>query len=295
MPAPLKQSPIHPQDSMYQSLLHNLQGNILQAHRGMHALHMFLKFTTSDAEKARRWLRAFVDGQNGWPIPSAHAQLTEACEGLFCNVFLSATGYKALGFPEEQLKKRFRDTEEDTGKPGRLQFVGGMAAHARLLGDPCPTTWDDPYQGRKIDVMLLLAHNSLETLNTRKEDIQHNAAEVAKVLAVECGHRLRRGKKFVEPFGYVDGISQPRFFLTSHGDFAPLDLVLLQDPLAPPEVEDCYGSYLVFRKLEQNVSKFHEQIVALAENLQCDIAMARAIQFSAEGLTGHRSWSNKAF
>jgi deferrochelatase/peroxidase EfeB len=45
---------------------------------------------------------------------------------------------------------------------------------------------------------------------------------------------------------------------------APLDLILVVDPYAAPQA-DCFGSYLVFRKLEQNVRGFQERGEQLAQ------------------------------
>jgi deferrochelatase/peroxidase EfeB len=78
----------------------------------------------------------------------------------------------------------------------------------------------------------------------------------------------------IEHFGYVDGRSQPLFLnsdieteknkdgVDQWNPSAPLDLVLVPDPFA--EEADCLGSYVVFRKLEQNVQGFkrHEQNLA---------------------------------
>jgi Dyp-type peroxidase family len=188
-------------------------------------------------------------------------------------VFLSGSGYKALEFPEEKLTTGFRDLE----RWGRFQFLDGMAAHATLLGDPASCRWEPVYRDQKIHVMILLAHNNKRILSTQKGQMEKDTVGVAEVLAVEWGHRLRRGNTSVEPFGYADGLSQPHFFVTSHGDFAPLDLVLLDDPLAPADVQDCYGSYLVFRKLEQNVCQFNQFIRELAKELRCSIGLAEAL------------------
>ena len=91
-------------------------------------------------------------------------------------------------------------------------------------------------------------------------------------------------KKIIEHFGYQDGISNPLFYkrdvsnrekvdiedhALANGGYsqaAALKLALIEDPNCKPE--DCaYGSYLVVAKLEQNVKRFHRDIIGLANLL----------------------------
>ena len=73
--------------------------------------------------------------------------------------------------------------------------------------------------------------------------------------------------KPIEPFGFRDCISQPLFYRADvekarekgfdrWDAAAPLKLVLTRDVLTAEA--DCFGSYLVYRKLEQNVRAFRE-------------------------------------
>jgi Dyp-type peroxidase family len=117
---------------------------------------------------------------------------------------------------------------------------------------------------------------------------------VAEVLAVEHGCVLRNeADESIEHFGYVDGRSQPLFLqsdieselkslgidlqkyieaklkkvdLLKWDPAAPLGLVLVPDRIVG-NAEDCFGSYLVFRKLEQNVRGFKEEEEKLAKAL----------------------------
>jgi Dyp-type peroxidase family len=100
-------------------------------------------------------------------------------------------------------------------------------------------------------------------------------------VAFEFG-RVRRDDRDqgIEHFGYADGISQP-LFLKSDLDklgadaidrwdpFAPLSLVLFRDPGVVDD-PNAFGSYYVFRKLEQNVRRFSETEAALAGALQLE-------------------------
>src|SRR5262249_3575820 len=96
------------------------------------------------------------------------------------------------------------------------------------------------------------------------------------ILAYERGNVLRKDKINVEHFGYADGLSQPVFLATDTDlpepenrkewdPTAPLGLVLVADKFA--KAEDCFGSYLVFRKLEQDVIGFEHGKRNLTEQL----------------------------
>src|SRR5437667_54621 len=56
---------------------------------------------------------------------------------------------------------------------------------------------------------------------------------------------------------------------------APLGLVLVDDPFTSEE--DCFGSYLVFRKLQQDVENFNAGVKDLATRLGADEALAGAL------------------
>jgi Dyp-type peroxidase family len=109
------------------------------------------------------------------------------------------------------------------------------------------------------------------------------------VVAVQTGDAIfNKEGAGLEHFGYVDGISQPLFFedeidnyrvensisaSTPTEDFvfnpeANIDLVLVKDPFV--KNEKAMGSYLVFRKLEQNVKGFKDAEEELAKKLKLD-------------------------
>jgi Dyp-type peroxidase family len=299
----LSQGPIDPQDPTSQTMLNNLQGNILTHHGRDHAVHIFLQFTAGP-DAVRSWMRDFAARY----VTSAQQQLQEASDfktlgiagQLFGNLCLSATGYRALGYTELEVQQAFAVDEEDRKRHLiLLEFDAGMAApaHVQRLHDPRPQTWDQAYRDR-IDAMILLAHTDEESLSRHAQAVRSEVAEIAIVVTTEWGHKLRNSHKDpIEPFGYVDGISQPLFLQdraaqtssTSMWDpSASLDLILLPDPFAPqtPAGQDCCGSYLVFRKLEQNIREFHKRIQVLAGALKCSNDMAQALvlgRFNADG------------
>jgi deferrochelatase/peroxidase EfeB len=298
MPVNLQDGPIDPTKPKYQTMLRNLQGNILQPHGREYADHIFLQFRAGvTPASVRDWLRAFTECY----VTSAEKQYREArifkeCGtpgGVFGNLFLSATGYEALEYEKERIRKAFPVDQAST--PSALDFSAGMAHHANLLRDPDPESWECAYQDQKIDAMILLAHDNEEHLSNHtrivKEYIE-NVAKVANVLTIEHGHRLYNvDKHSVDPFGYRDGLSNPVFLRSGGGHALPanrpvwnpdasLDLVLLCDPFAETSngrtAPDCFGSYLVFRKLEQNIQGFHKRIQKLKEELGYELELAEA-------------------
>ena len=114
---------------------------------------------------------------------------------------LAAQALHKLGLPDESVAT-FPAT-----------FVDGMAApwRARVLGDvgeSAPEKWRWGKQGDEIDGALLLYAKTPEELDRLRE---HAAAMLRK-----HGHTVRRTVPFetvqsteYEPFGFVDGISQP--------------------------------------------------------------------------------------
>jgi deferrochelatase/peroxidase EfeB len=101
-----------------------------------------------------------------------------------------------------------------------------------------------------------------------------------RVVAEETGTNLTNAAgDGIEHFGYIDGRSQPLFIeeeLTREREttdgvdrwnpLVPLSHVLVPDP-AVAGADHAFGSYLVYRKLEQNVRAFKEQEARLAGEL----------------------------
>jgi Dyp-type peroxidase family len=291
MPVDLTDMRIDYKAEKYQNMLANLQGNILKGHGRDHSVHLFLKFTATP-RMVRNWVRALTDRY----VTSARQQLKEVEEfnkyripgGLFGNFFLSAKGYEALGFIEDEIVRRFDEKPAviDGREVVSIKFHDGMAFYQRELNDPDPATWEKAYRGRQIDAMILLADDDEGFLLRQARAVLEDVQAVADVLAVERGCVLRNvAGESIEHFGYVDGRSQPLFLQTDiksksekggvdkWDPAAPLGLVLVADANVG-EAEDCFGSYFVFRKLEQNVRGFkeHEKKLAGALGLTGDEA-----------------------
>jgi Dyp-type peroxidase family len=263
--------------------LKNLQGNILQGHGREHAVHIFLKFREEGQEDGRRAkVKEWISGL-AKHITSAQKQLDEIEQyrqhgipgSVFMNFFLSAKGYIYL-YPASQANPRF-DNEA---------FLRGMEAAQHRLNDPPKEAWEEEYR-QDIDAMLLLADDDEHFLLRQARLQLDNLKAHAKICVVELGRVMRNAQEdSIEHFGYTDGHSQPLFFQKDidwkrrQGDKMNVwdpgvgpDLVLVPDPYGEERddtdkvVYHHSGSYLVFRKLEQNVRAFKDGENRLAQAL----------------------------
>jgi len=254
------------------AMLDELQPNILKAHTREFLSMLFLRF--DDAGEAKSLLRALAGGARTPLMKSAKTHLLEirafkasGSKGTpYVGFGLSALGYAALGIPE-------------TSRPADGPFRGGMKA--ALLDDPAASAWESFYQG-DLHAVILIGDQLRGPRNRALARVLRllDARPSITVVRDEVGHGLHnRNGEGIEHFGYVDGRSQPLFLVEDIEDetlrndgatnwdpgFGP-GRAIVPDPAAPdPSVH--FGSYFVYRKLEQNVQKFKKEEKALAGRL----------------------------
>ncbi|MEA5470602.1 Dyp-type peroxidase [Spirulina sp. 06S082] len=267
----------------YQGLLEDLQGNILKGHGRDYSVHLFLQWQPEQSDRAKQWIQDFTQTY----VKSAQKQADEALcyrqegisGGVFANFFLTRKGYEKLGFEPFQVPK---------DRP----FTMGMKNEQirAFLGDPKVEQWETGLQN-EIHALILIADDNLSDLLQTVNQIAQAVRQVAVILHREDGFILRnKAGQIVEHFGFVDGVSQPLFIKrdivraqTNDCNFsqwdprASLNVILVKDPNG--KTEDSYGSYLVYRKLEQNVKGFRQDRQQLAQtlNIKEDLAAAFAI------------------
>ncbi len=264
-------------------MLTQLQGNILKGHGRTRTAHVFLRIKPGKAEEARAFFRQYAADK----LMSAAQQLEAAAilkiEGSnstnplvnrpFTTIVISAAGYRALGIAPERM-------------PADMAFLDGLKIRAASLNDPPQTTWHKGYQG-ELHVMILIAGKpdleAVDIASMIELELIELVARAPKKAITFVG--IERGRVYknangdgVEHFGYVDGRSQPLLIeedvekedADETGAFIwnpafPLRQVLTKDP----SVDDAnvFGSYFVFRKLEQNVSGFRDAENALQQQL----------------------------
>ncbi len=262
--------PIDPDDPKYALMLANLQGNILKSHGRDFTVNIFLSFTGT-RKAIKNWLADFTNRFVTSAFRQIHEtkeyKLTRVSGRAFATIHISAQGYRKIGFDPAQFVEDQNPPSPDTF------FRDGMERARVALGDPPTDTWDKNYAGRKIHAMILLADEDPKRLKDVQKRVEKTLDGVATVLIREDGVALRdQSNKPIEHFGYRDGISQPLFYKSEippdkdqWDPSASLNIVLVKDPLT--KEPDAFGSYFVFRKLEQNVKEFEAREEALADAL----------------------------
>jgi Dyp-type peroxidase family len=227
--------------------LDDIQGNILQPHERNHARHLLISFGRK--KKAEDSIHTWIQ-QLSQKISSCWQELSRSEDSLFCSLLLTQSGYRYLNL----------------SMPADKAFQSGMVSRGSTLCDPNPSSWEPNYTQATIDALLIVAGNNPVDVAQEIVLIKENLlAAGGDVLVEEQGHRLVRSELDIEHFGFVDGISQPKHRSVSISKSTSPTLMTNPDVLLAPDGNGGYGSYFVFRKLEQNVKLWEENVQALAE------------------------------
>jgi Dyp-type peroxidase family len=252
------------------TMLDELQPNILKGHVRDHLSVLLLHF--GDRSDGRAFLKSLAK-RNGGLMKSARKALKEAeafkkreVPGTpYVGVGLSFAGYQALGVAGGEM-------------PDDPAFRRGMRAAAtrRALTDPDVSAWEQPYRS-PIHAIVIVADKTAEAMQVRRAAVRRRLPGSVTVLGTERGRPVADGFRDREHFGYVDGRSQPLFLTEDVDDERatkdgttvwnpafPLRQVLVAERRAPATQ---FGSYFVFRKLEQNVRRFKDEEERMAREL----------------------------
>lgn len=264
----------------YEDLLEDLQGNILKGHGRDHSTHLFLEFKEGKEDEVKEWIDTFATHY----VTSARKQADEARRyrethiggDIFTNFFLSVEGYKYLGIKPFKLPKN---------QPFRFGMKNPDVR--AVLGDPPLEEWEEGFQ-YTIHALIIIADDDVVDVLQAVNLLTQHLRKIAEVVHREDGFVLRnRQEKPIEHFGFVDGVSQPLFLKRdidesriNNSGFdkwdprAGLDILLEKDRNG--QKEDSYGSYLVYRKLEQDVQGFKAEQQKLANQLGIGFNLAGA-------------------
>lgn len=237
----------------------DVQCNIIQAHGRKYVCCVLLHFRKGNKAGIRSWIRSALSPLlvSASEYALHHSVRKERLERCLINVLLTKEAYTYLNRP----------------MPPDSSFGKGM--HARPLNDPSVESWDIPYScPEQLHAMIVIAHDQAETIRTCLDTVSIPSS--VTVLGIENGNELPGCK---EHFGYVDGISQPIYVEEDVDHYTaryngkllwnpatPLTTLLVTDPNG--QTKRSYGSYLVYRKLEQDVKQFVSNIRELSEKLQ---------------------------
>lgn len=259
------------------SILDNIQVNIIKASKHKYTLFCFLAFNDAKRKEIVAWLK-------NMPLTSAlHQEADPKKEAV--GLYLSYEGYLFFCKPEK-LRHFFPVEEEDDIKA----FMEGLSKR-------CPKAFGDakslhPNYRNPSHALILIASgdNRLNEWNkepqssaTRKTGLeeffithtktgQHSFEKEFGKVFFEIGLRNPEGSDgpSCEWFGFRDGFSNPHFFPRHTLPFkpdppSPLSIALRRNRLASKEY--ACGSFVVFLKLEQNKAAFENKVKGLAEKL----------------------------
>jgi Dyp-type peroxidase family len=274
------------EDARATKLLERLQSNIVQAHVRNYLEVLFLR--VGDASSARTLISALADDATLMKTAKKHAEeLDDYRQGkcrkdrVFVGIGLSHSGYKKL---------------VNGAMPADEAFGVGMKSRCSHLNDPEPDSdkWEEPYLSG-IDLIALVGSNdesaATEALRSVRSKLKLDDKPTTTTPAFdrvwqETGKTHGPPDDPREHFGFVDGRSQPLFTLDdiNHerdrtdgtgvwGTGSALRNVLIYKPGA----EYNFGSYLVFRKLSQNVEEFDKQRARVARTLEISDDQAGAL------------------
>ena len=254
---------------------HDIQGVVLNGYGHLnHARFVLLNITEPQA--AKHWIN-YISSQ----VSSAKRRRGEdQLPGSQTNIAFTLSGMEKLGLPDEALSAFPREFQMGMAAPERSRRLGD-------LGDNAPKSWQ--FGGPNtplIDLLLMLYARDEAILDQSTHQVLGARLDSIGVEEVFRQSSIRHDAN--EPFGFRDGISQPAIegaaekvlpgqsvlkageFLLGHvdeyGDLVPVptvsreldpDRILPVDPA--PSMRPSFGhngSFLVFRKLAQDVEGF---------------------------------------
>jgi deferrochelatase/peroxidase EfeB len=239
--------------------LDDLQGNILKYHGRNNVVFMFCRFRDDTKSEARSFLRnqvARVQSAKEQLLLAEHKRSTKIkSDKPFVSIFLTKPGYDYFGIVQNK-------------QPPDPAFQAGMAAAA--LNDPPKQNWASHI--RDPHIMVLVAVGGRDEAQRESTRLLNEIGQIGEVEAGHSGELI--GNQFfnqagngIENFGYVDGRSQPLVLTEDFpGEIAnggmdkwpltpfPVNQFVVRDPAVDDPT--AYGSYFVFRQLEQDVRGF---------------------------------------
>ena len=234
----------------------------MRGYRLPYAGYVFLRI--ADAARARDALAEFIP-----QVITAEHWTDKPESGI--NLSFSFEGLRALGLDDRSLDAF------------PAEFRDGMAARATVLGDigaSAPEHWEAPFRDGTGHVLVMVSAKDRAALEERNARVKAavDRAGGASVVGFQLGAALEGGR---EHFGYADGFAQPAIegsgFEPLPGQGAvdgdgwrpirPGEFILgypdeqgAITPAPPPDGFGVNGSFLVYRKLQQDVAGFRRML-----------------------------------
>jgi deferrochelatase/peroxidase EfeB len=259
----------------------DLQGNILRGYRSSlsHVRHLVLE--VGDRRKARRFLAASAKGGEA-DVPQITRETSWGEKPHLCfNIGVTFAGLKALGTPADYLATFPSD------------FAEGMAARSAKLGDfgaSAPENWPAPFDNSDRVHVIATAYASghNEPAEAALDRVQTQLSAAFNLLGTRSGRAFPENKVH---FGYVDSISQPRFYMKNGmppeqeagltQPIDPLGTALLGYPTrleglmfrVPKAPLGLNGTFNAFRVLAQDVVGFEAYLSQAARELEAKLSV----------------------
>jgi Dyp-type peroxidase family len=266
-----------------------IQGNLVAGFNKDYTSYLFLALP-DDPGRARAWLGGLV-GQVATAqevkqfndlfraIRRRRGDREGVVEAAWMNLAFTHEGLGRLGVGESELR-RFPEEFRD-GMRRRNRTIGDV-------GDNHPDRWPNELGSRTIHALMIVAADSIEDRNREVLYFVRDAASHGVSLVFQQDGMTRPDAPGHEHFGFRDGISQPGIrglaapswpggsdhrhppqdevaageFVLGYPRERPPDPA--DDPLSPEPEWTHNGSYLVFRRLRQDVKGFRDFLAAEA-------------------------------
>jgi len=242
----------------------DVQGDLLRAYGLSYRSTAYVFVRVDDAAAGRAWLRGVL-GRVTTAEPWSDGK-----PATTLNLALTRSGLEALGVPPAYVATFVEE------------FRAGMAARARLLGDGDPAGWDSGLGSGRAHVLVTINARSADALEGELRVLRDGLAQAGGLAIAyeQATHALPEAR---EHFGFADGFAQPALdgageekvrgggVPAEDGGWRPLasgEFLLGQPdeetradprrrlPEAPAHPLGRNGTYMVWRKLHQDVASF---------------------------------------
>jgi Dyp-type peroxidase family len=251
--------------------LADIQGDILQAYGNRYCFTSYTFVAVADAARGRAWISDRLDR-----ITTAARWDGLRPESTF-NLALTHAGLVALGVPAV-LIQTFSD-EFNEGMASRADDLGD-------LGDNAPAHWNDGLGTGSAHVLVTIKALTSEALDAALTQLRTGLASTDGLSIVHESH-AHQASNTREHFGFADGFSQPAIqgitgadsvrgegvpeengwralalgeFILGYEDEESLSDPQRRLPSAPADPVGRNGTYMVWRKLREDVALFRRTI-----------------------------------
>ena len=272
--------------------LSDIQGNLIRAYGRASfqcARYVFFRVDDDRGAEARAFIKAiakYITTSQTWGVGADEVEKPRATT----NIAFTYSGLEALGLPRASLFGFPPEFAE--GMKNRKDILGDD-------GPSAPEKWDEAWQGDPVHIFISINGQNRGALEQRYAEIMRCVADSGDAVRIVAGHRgehddsldyqdasviFEKGQPCSkEHFGYTDAIGDPVFegmpdadlakggrgkqvkngwevlaageFILGHIDEAR------EYPVAPePFLLSRNGSFMVYRKLHQNVGTFNKYL-----------------------------------